>query len=120
MDNTTEIRWPGIHKLVEEMAELTTELAKLAAYPLGNHPDGKGWLIQRVADEMADVQAIVQWFENNNVEIVVDEDRIQDKYDLYSKWHEHHGMQGIVVEVSVNTRGDSDSLRVVGGGVRKG
>lgn len=60
-------RWTGIKKLAEEMAELATVLAKLEAYPDGQHPDEAehGPLIGRIEDEMADVYAALDYFVTN-------------------------------------------------------
>ena len=61
-------RWRGIFKLMEEMAELQQVLAKLAAFPDGRHPDmaqGASPLLERLGDEIADVEAAIdylRWF----------------------------------------------------------
>lgn len=54
----------GLTKLAEELAELSVEIAKLTAYPDGNHPDGKGNVIHRMEDEMADVLAALEFVSN--------------------------------------------------------
>lgn len=47
----------GLNKLMEECGELIQVAAKLAAYPSGVHPDGKGDLKDRMVEEMGDVMA---------------------------------------------------------------
>ena len=57
--------WKGIFKLMEEMAELQQVLAKLAAFPDGRHPDiarGAPPLLDRLVDELADVDAALRYF----------------------------------------------------------
>jgi len=54
--------WKGIFKVQEETGELNQELGKLAVFPHGRHPDGKGDLIHRVTDEIADVLAAIEYF----------------------------------------------------------
>lgn len=62
--------WRGGHKVMEECAELVVELAKLAAYPDGVHPDGAGGLVERVAKEMEDVRAALDYFQQANPQLV--------------------------------------------------
>lgn len=113
------ILWPGIYKLTEEMAELTVELAKLAAYPHGGpHPDGKGDIVQRVEKEMADVSAILQWFEHFN-RLNVSVDRVEGKWARYSDWLLTGQMQGIEVRTPVSdiTNSPSPAVAMRGRGV---
>lgn len=50
----------GIAKLIEECGELQQVLGKFLTYGMGEHPDGKGLLKDRIEDEMADVLAALQ------------------------------------------------------------
>lgn len=91
-------QWVGIFKLIEECNELGTIAAKLCAYPNACHPDGKGDLIARLKDEMADVMAIIQWFEHTH-DLNVDLKRIEYKFNLFEKWNQGidgymQGLQG--------------------------
>ena len=81
-------------KLQEELAELQIEIgqlqqvvAKLVAYPDGNHPDGAGPLHGRIEDEMGDVQASMEFLTRklnlNKIRIGL---RRKRKFELYAKW----------------------------------
>lgn len=81
-------------KLMEEIGELQIELgqlqqvvAKLVAYPDGNHPDGAGPLHQRLEDEMGDVQAsidyVIRRLNLNKIRIGL---RRKRKFDLFKGW----------------------------------
>jgi hypothetical protein len=81
--------WPGAHKLAEECAELQQVLAKLGAFPDGDHPDGTDLRI-RLHHELGDVQAALEYFIwANPLEI----DRIplrmrrEGKVDRFMRWH---------------------------------
>lgn len=52
--------WPGLIKLGEESGELVQVVAKVLAYPGGNHPDGTD-IFQRLVDEAADVAAAIEF-----------------------------------------------------------
>lgn len=84
---------PGIEKLKEECAELITVLAKLSAYPDGNHPssvyDGKFFLTDHVNREIGDVYAALDFFVLNNDFTNTREiaKQRQDKLELFNKWH---------------------------------
>lgn len=90
--------WAGIVKLQEEMAELGVELAKLHAYPSGNHPDvrdGKRPLLERLLDELGDVQAALRFFiEVNGINEETIDTRREFKENLFWQWHERDGMTG--------------------------
>lgn len=58
--------YKGICKLVEEMGEVNQVIGKLMAFPSGNHPDGKGDLRTRLALELADLKAAIEYFEQVN------------------------------------------------------
>lgn len=81
-------RWRGIFKLIEEMGELNTELGKLMAFPTGKHPDmvvKVEPLIKRVANEMADVYAALEYFGDEN-SIAMDKTRITEKIGKFQQW----------------------------------
>lgn len=80
-------RWLGIYKVQEECGELVTVLGKLAVYPDGNHPDGKGNLIRRLEDEIADAIASSTYFaENNDLNLEYIKARIAMKKQTYGEW----------------------------------
>ncbi len=56
----------GYYKLVEEMGEALTDLGKLGPFPTGDHPDGKGPALERVSNELVDVEAAIQYFREVN------------------------------------------------------
>ncbi|MBN9410874.1 MAG: hypothetical protein J0H69_17150 [Burkholderiales bacterium] len=51
----------GLAKLIEECGEVAQIAGKLLAYPNGNHPDGKGNLVERLQDELGDLEAAIQF-----------------------------------------------------------
>jgi NTP pyrophosphatase (non-canonical NTP hydrolase) len=81
------IKWLGGYKVMEECGELVCELAKAAPFPSGVHPDGKGDLVTRVEDEIADVLAACEYFVRTNG---LNMDRIiarsQTKLAKYMQW----------------------------------
>lgn len=83
----TPERWTGFYKVLEECGELATVLGKLGPYPDGNHPDGKGDLIRRIEEEIADVIASTTYFaENNNLDLEFIKARIAMKKQIYAEW----------------------------------
>ena len=81
------MRFYGIHKLTEECGELLTALGKLQVYPEGQHPDGKGEMLPRVTDELADVLASITYFvERNNLPHHLIYARQTQKLQLYRDW----------------------------------
>lgn len=83
--------WPGMSKLIEEMGELNQVLGKLMA--TGGEPehwDGTD-LHDRLAEEVADVLAAVEFFRYANEPLVtrIDfmDDRESKKIDLFCKWY---------------------------------
>jgi NTP pyrophosphatase (non-canonical NTP hydrolase) len=80
----------GFTKLVEECAELIVEIAKLQAYPSGEHPDGKGNLYKRIALEMGDVLAAIIFTHETNdlvLDLPVIESQCESKLKLYYARH---------------------------------
>lgn len=77
-------KWYGIHKLIETMAALQLELARLASDPHNRRP-GRN-LIRRVELKMADVMAALQWFEYHN-RLDVDVDRLETALETFDAWH---------------------------------
>lgn len=92
-------QWPGIYKVMEECSELTTILAKLAAYPDGNHPspDLPENLRKYVTEEMGDVIGAILWFaEHSNISDKDLIDRATVKMNLYNEWYRTgDGLSGI-------------------------
>lgn len=85
-------RWIGIYKLTEEMGELNQVLGKIGPFPDGEHPDGGPPLAQRAAEEMADVEAAIQYFrEQNNLDPLPE--RRAHKLQLFRQW----GLTGVPV-----------------------
>lgn len=84
-------KYPGIEKLKEECAELITVLAKLSAYPDGNHPAySKDFTIfDHLQGEMGDVYAALDFFieESNVVDDAVVTQRRAYKTERFRKWH---------------------------------
>lgn len=82
----------GIHKLTEECGEVLQLLGKLGAFPQGEHPDGKGDLILRLEDELADLAAAIEYFTFVNK---LNDNRIIErgcqKLKLFKEW----GLSGI-------------------------
>ena len=88
-------RWKGIYKLNEEMGELLCELGKLGPFPGGAHPDGKGPLLERVANELADAGAALEYFLNaNGFDRQKFEARKHEKLLKYNTW----GLSGIPID----------------------
>lgn len=82
--------WPGTSKLLEEMGELTQVLGKL----MGTGGEVEHWdgsnLRKRMLEEIADLQAAIQFFQAKN--FTADDDdkislRVQEKLHLFSEWH---------------------------------
>lgn len=84
-------QWRGIFKLVEEMSELSVELAKLGPFPDGNHPGRSHNLRETVQEEVADVRAALNYFVRVN-KLKISETRTRDKRDKFNKW----GLTGII------------------------
>lgn len=77
----------GLTKLSEECAELIVEAQKATAFP-SDHPDGKGDIMYRVENEIADVLASSRFVIETHG---LDEERIMqramNKYQQYWLWH---------------------------------
>lgn len=77
----------GLTKLIEEMGEAIQEAAKLQAFPDGEHPDGKGSLLLRLQNELADVRAASMFvIEKYSLDYAAIASRTILKFDLYNKW----------------------------------
>ena len=79
----------GIVKLVEEMGELTTAVAKkLAYFHTDIHPDGGPPLSERMEEEAGDVLAACQFIiENFGLDAARIEARKIQKLAIYKEWH---------------------------------
>lgn len=79
----------GVAKLIEELGELTQILGKKLAYWHTNeHPDGAGPIALRIEEEMADVQAAIE-FVTKQLGLDVDhiEARTWRKINTFETWH---------------------------------
>lgn len=77
--------WRGIFKVIEEMGELQQVLGKLGPFPDGNHPGHDESLTSMLSDELADLNAALDWFMNRNG-IELDVDRYIKKYERFDEW----------------------------------
>lgn len=81
--------WPGLAKLVEESSEMNQEAAKLMAFPDEIHPDGNGDLRERLQDELADLQAAIEYAKvTNYLDTAAMERRTVRKLNLFMRWHD--------------------------------
>jgi NTP pyrophosphatase (non-canonical NTP hydrolase) len=80
--------WPGLAKLAEECGELAQVIGKLTAYPDSPHPDGSD-LVARLQEEMADVQAAIEFVCIVNLPIngKAVSDRHGRKLRRFRDWH---------------------------------
>jgi len=84
----------GLPKLVEEMGELNAELGRLMAFPVGDHPNGKGDLMVRIKEEIADVLAAITYlFDHNFTE--AEQDAFLDRAHMKYKRFMEYGLTGI-------------------------
>lgn len=83
--------WPGTAKLLEEMGELQQVLGKLIMIGgLTRHWDGD--LRPRLVEELADVQAALEFFVVHNLtteERIQTGARVDEKLDLFQSWHQN-------------------------------
>lgn len=89
-ETTPKERWRGIGKLVEECGEVLQLLGKTIAFPTGDHPDGKGTLRERLPEELSDLKAAIEYFEDQN-ELRVNVARTARKLALFQEW----GLTGV-------------------------
>lgn len=75
----------GLSKLTEETGELLQLLGKLNVFPSGVHPDGKGQLYDRIAEELADVEAAILFFKSEN-HIFINPQRVANKLAKFQAW----------------------------------
>lgn len=88
---------PGLDKVLEECGELIQVLAKLSAYPNGDHPSrdyaqaaGRHSLLEHLVEELGDVYAALDFFCQHNMvkrEMFALDVRRKAKYELFEKWH---------------------------------
>ena len=87
----------GHCKLQEEMGELNQVMGKIAAFPnTEQHPDGGLPLTQRLEDEIADVQAALDYYvQVNNLDAEKIASRRIDKHHKFIKWglSDHSGSE---------------------------
>lgn len=84
--------WKGIFKVQEEMGELAQVLGKLAVFPTGLHPDGKGPLKPRLEEEIGDVLAAISYFmTENGLDHAAIDKRLLEKHAKFKEW----GLSGI-------------------------
>lgn len=80
-------KWFGLVKAMEEPAELIVELCKLQAFPDGKHPGRRRSVILSAEDEIADVEAALEYFKKRNK---LDIDRMnrrkKTKIKKFEKW----------------------------------
>jgi NTP pyrophosphatase (non-canonical NTP hydrolase) len=80
--------WPGISKLIEEAGEVIQVSGKLiASHGESAHFDGSD-LRERLADELGDLIAAIEFVEDHN-QLDVDRirQRIAAKRALFEQWH---------------------------------
>lgn len=82
-------KWLGLHKLAEECAEVIQELMKLNSYPEGVHPRRKRSVILTTEEEIADVEAILEYFKLKN-KLNADKIKRRKAYKL-RKWVKRWG-----------------------------
>ena len=82
--------WPGVGKSTEEMGELLLVLGKLQGSG-GEVEHWSGNLAKMMADEIADVTAVLAFLQDHNSQIgafeVYISARIAWKRDLFEAWH---------------------------------
>lgn len=82
----------GISKLIEECGELQQDLGKFLTYGMGEHPDGKGPLRERIENEMADVLAAIQLvIQKHQLSTARINYRAQKKLELFLEWDKREG-----------------------------
>ena len=77
----------GVAKLIEECGELQQELGKFLTYGMGDPPDGRGSLKERIENEIADVLAAAELVK---IKFILDGARINMRADaklkLFLEW----------------------------------
>lgn len=82
-------RYFGVAKVIEETGEINQLLGKLIACPDEPHWDGKGYVKDRLPDEIADGLASLIYFLCNNYDDKVInkvKKRMNSKLKKYNKW----------------------------------
>ena len=99
--------WYGIGKLIEECGEVQQLLGKAIAYPEGPHPDKRGSIIDRLPEELADLQAAINYvIITNNLDSDFINQRKRTKLDKFLSW----GLSGIKHEPENTTSSPSTSV----------
>lgn len=80
--------WPGTSKLIEEMGEVQQVLGKLMGTSGQQvHWDGSN-LKKRLEDELADLQAAIEFVVcHNELDAGRIGRRVDEKIELFNKWH---------------------------------
>jgi NTP pyrophosphatase (non-canonical NTP hydrolase) len=81
--------WPGLAKLIEECGEVIQIAGKIMAYPLSlEHPDGTQDIPYRLAEELADLQAIIAFvIAKNGMPMGAMMNRVRYKTERFDYWH---------------------------------
>lgn len=79
--------WKGIGKLIEECGEVLQVAGKAIAFPRGPHPDGAGEVYPRFIEELADLQAAIDYFVSvNGISGAKFETRRTNKLHYFYHW----------------------------------
>jgi hypothetical protein len=82
--------WPGLGKLVEEAGETLQVAGKIMAFPKEEHPDRKGPLGDRLALELGDLSAVIDYvtlrcLTTKQAKMYTEQRRM--KYERFQAWH---------------------------------
>ncbi len=92
-----EGEWPGLSKLVEECGEVMQVVGKIiATRGSSKHWDGKLPLDERLLEELADLQAAIDFvlIKNFSAQQVINfATRMREKLDRFKRWHVDEGKQ---------------------------
>jgi len=79
----------GLAKLAEELGELQQVVGKMLAYGTGDHPDGKGKLLDRFEEEAADVMAAILFsVQTHGADQEKIAARAEKKFERFNEWHQ--------------------------------
>lgn len=80
-------KWKGAEKLAEECNELCVELMKLLVFPSGNHPGRKRNLVLTTEEEIADVEAAIEYLKaKHHLDRARIDKRKASKIKKFCKW----------------------------------